>query len=244
MRLAAWLSREKRTSADISDQEAFKGIFSFVMEELRRSGLAGRAFQPEEYAQAIEEYAGLEIVLGNFRDLDNSLLSTKLRELGLVGATLPDPANDRVWMVLPDGLTGLVRREVCFHELSHVACAHVFSARHRLYQVTFGYEEYSCGAEELQSWHAPHKFALGEGLAEARKRMVKDEQRSNAEWNTQELEADLRALALLHASIYGQKIADRPEYFIGLMNERFPRPVGPFSSARRRNSRSQVGMQS
>lgn len=192
--------------------ESYEIVFGHVMEELRKCGLSGVCFQPEEYAEEVGCFSGLHVPIGTIREIGNPLLRYKLRELGVAGATIPDPKKGTVSVVIPEGLSGLGRREVCFHELSHVACAHIFEPRWRL-DVAGGSE----GEESAEPWRPPYKFALGEDAEDH---------------DSRERQANLRAMALLQASIYGRKVVDRPEYFLGLENRRFPRPVGPIEAVR------------
>lgn len=184
-----------------SDEDYYQSVVATTMEELRRANLSGKCFHPEDYAAAVGRYSGLHLPIGSFRELENPLLAAKLRELGLAGAAIPEPESDTVWIALPESLTGIVRREIAFHELSHVACAHSFEPRYLLDGTSIA------SKEDAKPWRAPRKFTLGESRQD-------DEGR--------EREANFRAMALVEASIYGPKMVNRPEHFMGLRHSRFP----------------------
>lgn len=214
-----WVSRFRSTlgmwkeRVVASDEERYaQKIVDDAMQELEEVGLLGRTWEPREYADMLEGHTGMYIPFGNFRELDNPLLETKLKELGLAGATLPDPDRNTIWVVLPEGISGLARREITLHELSHIACAHRFKARYRIDVMADSEEEWY-----REEFRPPHKFSISP--------TVDDD-------NAYEDEADTRAVALLHASIYGSKMTDRPEHFLGLTGGRTPRPMGPLEVVR------------
>lgn len=194
----------------MTGEEYHWAIVADTMDELRTVGLTGKTFVVNEYADELARFTGLHLPVGHFPSRDNPLVAAKLRELGMVGAAIPRPSINTVYIAVPDGLTGLCYRYSAFHELMHVACAHEFEPRH-------------CLGAEVSGWQPQNKLTARE---------------SPEDFEGREYEANLRASVLVRASIYGRKMADRPEYFLGMGYSRFPRSASvlwsPMESAIRR----------
>lgn len=179
----------------MTGEEYMAAIVADTLDEVRVLGLSGKTFVVNEFADELAKFTGLHLPVGHFPSRENPLVAAKLRELRMVGAAIPQPSADTVYIAVPDGLTGLTYRHSAFHELVHVACAHEFEPRR-------------CLDEEIAGWRPPKKLTSRE---------------SPETFEGREYEANLRASVLVRASIYGRKMSDRPEHFMGLGYSRFPR---------------------
>lgn len=186
----------------------YESVFAETLDELKELDLAGVTFYPKELAAKLADYLGITIEIGSLRVLNHPLVKRKMQELGLVAALVCDPRSNTVWVVIPDGLTGITRRKVILHELAHLIAAHPLEPA---YMIDVNEDS---SAEEVLSepWRPLRKLA---------------ERTAPEDHDACEEDADMRADALLKASIYGRNAVDRPEYFVGLKDSRFPRPSMP-----------------
>lgn len=193
--------RGPRTTTDTKPE---RRVLAETLDELKVLGLSGRTFEPEEFAAALASYLTLDIKISSFADPSYPLLRKHMESMGVIAAVFHSADHSTAWVLIPDGITGIPRRKVIYHELVHLAAGHPIWPKHLLH------EERMSVLHEDQPYNPPNRLA----------RREPPQDRISCE-----NDADLRAEALLKASVYGHKAADRPEHWCAIKDHDFPLPA-------------------
>jgi hypothetical protein len=95
--------------------------------ELAELGLLGRAFGPEEYRAALEEYLGVEITVEELPDAEGGAVAGELAAEGNLAEVVYDDPTGRALVLVRESLRYRpwpAYELSVFHELSHLAAGH------------------------------------------------------------------------------------------------------------------------
>lgn len=179
--------------------------FGEVLNEVRRLGLAGKYFTPDQFADNLAERLGITIKLIYPDEREASLYRALRARYGFAAGLHYFPDRKLALIEIPSSFEGVARLMLAFHELSHLAAGHPI-AKHRILHDARGSETLSKADEE--PFKLPVQLARREAPAP----------------ELCELDADLRARDILRCAIYGHKVYDRDEHFLALKEHWFPRP--------------------
>lgn len=185
-----------------------------LLEELRRLGLAGRFFVPRDYADALERALGITIHIIEPEDTDADLYKALRRRYDLAAGLTYIPECWLAIIVVPQSFQGITRLMLLFHELSHLAAGHPMPERRVIYEAG-GEGDHTKGTERTEETQRSGFYEPPFILS----------RRESPPPELCELDADLRARTVCRASIYGVRIYDRAEQYLGLTDHRFPWPT-------------------
>lgn len=152
-----------------TDTKPDRRVLAETLDELKVLGLSGRTFEPEEFAAALASYLTLDIKISSFADPSYPLLRKHMESMGVIAAVFHSADHSTAWVLIPDGITGIPRRKVIYHELVHLAAGHPIWPKHLLH------EERMSVLHEDQPYNPPQQ--AGAARAAARQDLLRERRR-------------------------------------------------------------------
>lgn len=174
--------------------------------ELSVLGLAGETYTHRQYIQELERFLQIEIKVRNVSSHGYPLLQHNLTRHGLFGGLFFELDRRRAWIIVPDHLPANLALKIIYHELAHLAAGH--PVRRSYVLPSDNDHEQSAVIED-----AAERFLIYPPWP----RLADREPPTNQAHIEQD--ADHRADLALKFAFWGSEYWDRPEFYLGLVDQ-------------------------